>query len=150
MAVARGRNRGLSGTDLMECTDVCSLFFFFSSRRRHTRCGREWSSDVCSSDLPDILAQVTTGNRVHQGQPLFTLLTRHGRHGVVLGGIATKNAGLVKNLISPHITAATVDAGTLKQYLGAACLQLTNIMIPGSLSTRVPIDLKKLPCTHDR
>src|SRR5690554_7751892 len=25
-------------------------FFFFSSRRRHTRCGRDWSSDVCSSD----------------------------------------------------------------------------------------------------
>src|SRR3989442_11051206 len=29
------------------------LFFFFSSRRRHTRCGRDWSSDVCSSDLID-------------------------------------------------------------------------------------------------
>src|SRR6266550_154264 len=26
--------------------------FFFSSRRRHTRCSRDWSSDVCSSDLP--------------------------------------------------------------------------------------------------
>src|SRR5262245_13385264 len=26
-------------------------FFFFSSRRRHTRCLRDWSSDVCSSDL---------------------------------------------------------------------------------------------------
>src|SRR5699024_2885029 len=29
---------------------VC-LFFFFSSRRRHTRSKRDWSSDVCSSDL---------------------------------------------------------------------------------------------------
>src|SRR2546422_7207340 len=28
-----------------------SPFFFFSSRRRHTRCSRDWSSDVCSSDL---------------------------------------------------------------------------------------------------
>src|SRR5690554_7345052 len=27
------------------------ILFFFSSRRRHTRCGRDWSSDVCSSDL---------------------------------------------------------------------------------------------------
>src|SRR3989449_2525708 len=27
------------------------FFFFFSSRRRHTRCSRDWSSDVCSSDL---------------------------------------------------------------------------------------------------
>src|SRR6266550_6879489 len=25
--------------------------FFFSSRRRHTRCSRDWSSDVCSCDL---------------------------------------------------------------------------------------------------
>src|SRR5215813_15050524 len=31
--------------------DRLSVFFFFSSRRRHTRCGRDWSSDVCSSDL---------------------------------------------------------------------------------------------------
>src|SRR5207253_8095557 len=29
---------------------IC-LFFFFSSRRRHTRWPRDWSSDVCSSDL---------------------------------------------------------------------------------------------------
>src|SRR5439155_3189889 len=28
-----------------------SFFFFFSSRRRHTRWPRDWSSDVCSSDL---------------------------------------------------------------------------------------------------
>src|SRR6266511_5843206 len=29
------------------------FFFFFSSRRRHTRFSRDWSSDVCSSDLGD-------------------------------------------------------------------------------------------------
>src|SRR6266542_3679742 len=29
------------------------FFFFFSSRRRHTRCYRDWSSDVCSSDLAE-------------------------------------------------------------------------------------------------
>src|SRR6202043_617478 len=29
--------------------------FFFSSRRRHTRCGRDWSSDVCSSDLTEAI-----------------------------------------------------------------------------------------------
>src|SRR6266436_1659263 len=28
-----------------------TLVCFFSSRRRHTRCSRDWSSDVCSSDL---------------------------------------------------------------------------------------------------
>src|SRR6266550_5704539 len=33
------------------------FFFFFSSRRRHTRCSRDWSSDVCSSDLDSELAE---------------------------------------------------------------------------------------------
>src|SRR5207245_3847671 len=31
--------------------DELIFIFFFSSRRRHTRCYRDWSSDVCSSDL---------------------------------------------------------------------------------------------------
>src|SRR2546429_5693823 len=34
-----------------EATTPALFFFFFSSRRRHTRCSRDWSSDVCSSDL---------------------------------------------------------------------------------------------------
>src|SRR2546422_1439113 len=41
------------------------LFFFFSSRRRHTRCSRDWSSDVCSSDLTMI---------VHIGALLGTIM----------------------------------------------------------------------------
>src|SRR5690606_17695102 len=39
---------------------ICILFlflfsFFFSSRRRHTRFSRDWSSDVCSSDLLNLV-----------------------------------------------------------------------------------------------
>src|SRR5256884_4721141 len=37
------------------------VIFFFSSRRRHTRCSRDWSSDVCSSDLPLLRAQLNDG-----------------------------------------------------------------------------------------
>src|SRR5690606_41077035 len=36
--------------------------FFFSSRRRHTRFSRDWSSDVCSSDL-ELRALVNVSNR---------------------------------------------------------------------------------------
>src|SRR6266576_3991655 len=41
------------GDSLCSCKrlNVSELFFFFSSRRRHTRSLRDWSSDVCSSDL---------------------------------------------------------------------------------------------------
>src|SRR5690606_13060320 len=36
-------------------------YFFFSSRRRHTRFSRDWSSDVCSSDLPRIVVDADVG-----------------------------------------------------------------------------------------
>src|SRR5690349_24420194 len=43
------------------------MSFFFSSRRRHTRSLRDWSSDVCSSDLVEIVAELdgigTVGSR---------------------------------------------------------------------------------------
>src|SRR5206468_7199387 len=37
--------------DVLIGSDLCCCAFFFSSRRRHTRSDRDWSSDVCSSDL---------------------------------------------------------------------------------------------------
>src|SRR5271157_3504457 len=46
--------------------------FFFSSRRRHTRCGRDWSSDVRSSDLPEdlgVLLVILGIERLHGLQP---------------------------------------------------------------------------------
>src|SRR2546429_2894388 len=43
------------------------LRFFFSSRRRHTRCSRDWSSDVCSSDLPSILILYVQSNQLSTG-----------------------------------------------------------------------------------
>src|SRR5687768_394076 len=41
---------------------VIAFFFFFSSRRRHTRCSRDWSSDVCSSDLGITHRDLKPGN----------------------------------------------------------------------------------------
>src|SRR5262249_58442807 len=43
-------------------TLVRFVFFFFSSRRRHTRLVSDWSSDVCSSDLKVHAAVDTMGN----------------------------------------------------------------------------------------
>src|SRR5215813_4890865 len=47
------------------------FFFFFSSRRRHTRCGRDWSSDVCSSDLQE---QMQDTDFLMAGGELFALV----------------------------------------------------------------------------
>src|SRR5215510_10578890 len=48
------------------------LFFFFSSRRRHTRWPRDWSSDVCSSDLAerDLLLAPVLAEDAQPGQPV--------------------------------------------------------------------------------
>src|ERR1035438_4255612 len=58
-------------------------FFFFSSRRRHTRCLSDWSSDVCSSDLVELLlsdlSKTKSVTKVESGPnqlliPLFLVL----------------------------------------------------------------------------
>src|SRR5256884_1779996 len=48
MASATEKNVAVSSRATCAASGAC---FFFSSRRRHTRCSRDWSSDVCSSDL---------------------------------------------------------------------------------------------------
>src|SRR5690349_9559779 len=64
-------------------------FFFFSSRRRHTRSLRDWSSDVCSSDLaqhfelaphPADKAPAFLG----KFRPLFLGGSRHGQHAAMV------------------------------------------------------------------
>src|SRR3712207_3712488 len=45
--------------------DVNDLCFFFSSRRRHTRYWRDWSSDVCSSDLLAVASKLWRRGAVH-------------------------------------------------------------------------------------
>src|SRR5205807_7140130 len=63
------------------------VFFFFSSRRRHTRLQGDWSSDVCSSDLDvsassewdDLLAPVTLSERTQEGALGATFVARRWR-----------------------------------------------------------------------
>src|SRR5713101_6579504 len=50
---------------ILICDDIF-FFFFFSSRRRHTRLTCDWSSDVCSSDLREVLVSVVGYRHDHQ------------------------------------------------------------------------------------
>src|SRR5207249_9364033 len=62
---------------------VVVLVFFFSSRRRHTRSKRDWSSDVCSSDLRCTAADASD-----------SVLARAGvAPGGVGGGAAARRSG---------------------------------------------------------
>src|SRR6266850_4434528 len=52
------------------------VFFFFSSRRRHTRLQGDWSSDVCSSDLfRDIKTVLETGQTFESSRKPGQMLT---------------------------------------------------------------------------
>src|SRR3712207_589495 len=46
---------------VIDLVAMIGFFFFFSSRRRHTRYWRDWSSDVCSSDLEDYARDLHLG-----------------------------------------------------------------------------------------
>src|SRR5207245_4891680 len=69
---------------------------FFSSRRRHTRCYRDWSSDVCSSDLihpfddPLVMAgQGTVGLEILEDVPQVTDVIVSIGGGGLVSGVAT-------------------------------------------------------------
>src|SRR5690606_40256141 len=51
LPIRRSVSVRVPSVDLVQVTSFVFLSFFFSSRRRHTRFSRDWSSDVCSSDL---------------------------------------------------------------------------------------------------
>src|SRR6266699_5479190 len=116
------------------------MLFFFSSRRRHTRCGRDWSSDVCSSDLLSVLFALPFGtfgalaavwlrgmtNDVYFQIGLVTLL-----------GLAAKNAILI------------VEYAVLKTHEGlspsAAAIEASRLRFRPILMTSLAFILGVLP-----
>src|SRR5439155_2658913 len=65
------------------------FFFFFSSRRRHTRWPRDWSSDVCSSDLDLVSASQDEATKIIQsiyGEPIKEELIHRRIHEIKKGG----------------------------------------------------------------
>src|SRR2546429_5314138 len=71
------------------------VFFFFSSRRRHTRCSRDWSSDVCSSDLtPSLLSDCYPPERRARVLGIFYAAIPVGSAlGYVVGGLVGEHFG---------------------------------------------------------
>src|SRR5690625_1448772 len=95
--------------------------FFFSSRRRHTRWPRDWSSDVCSSDLPLAKATLNYGkekNVTALPSEKFTAVTGKGVEGVAGGReTALGNPGMMEH-VSAEITTAMLDEAESYQKQG--------------------------------
>src|SRR5438067_4199075 len=90
---------------------VCLFFFFFSSRRRHTRSKRDWSSDVCSSDLGIIAFKMFPhlANSDHAYLALVKELIPTGLKGLLLAGMAAALMSHVSAVLNSSSTIITID-----------------------------------------
>src|SRR5690606_40986608 len=85
--------------------------FFFSSRRRHTRFSRDWSSDVCSSDLPGRTCRDTaTVKRYFNCIP--HILTKN----------TTGDIGAVQIMIDKHDSVHLIGGGSLHRVITAVAI----------------------------
>src|SRR5690348_17204841 len=90
--------RSVSMCSIHRLLDVyCSLCFFFSSRRRHTRWTGDWSSDVCSSDLSDAVARGFTAVKMNATAEL-QYVDSHAKVDAVL-----RNMQAVRDAVGPDI-----------------------------------------------
>src|SRR5205814_3265153 len=71
----------------------------FSSRRRHTRCLSDWSSDVCSSDLQKKLAAIA-----QQDPAIEAFLSSAGAR-----GYTTSNSGVLFMHLKPRKERSSID-----------------------------------------
>src|SRR2546426_12536076 len=77
---------------------VYFLFFFFSSRRRHTRLQGDWSSDVCSSDLGgQMLIVMRHGATEAEIQKVVAVIKEMGYQARPMPGAQRTAVGLVGN-----------------------------------------------------
>src|SRR2546430_4258352 len=83
------------------CLYIGYSFFFFSSRRRHTRFDCDWSSDVCSSDLV-----------------APRLRTEHGAALPPERGADVAHAGAAGPLLPPRLPAAAADERPVLRHVG--------------------------------
>src|SRR6266702_7458396 len=97
---------------MLLCHSICLFFFFFSSRRRHTRWPRDWSSDVCSSDL--------AANRAHRrGQEQRRLVPR-GLPGARTSqgpGMSTILVTGGNGFVGRHVVSALQERGDVMRVL---------------------------------
>src|SRR5256884_8102804 len=86
---------------------ISTIDFFFSSRRRHTRCSRDWSSDVCSSDLVLRFYDPTVGAVLVDGKDIWNFSLQSFREQISL---VLQDSLLLSGTIRDNIAFGRTDA----------------------------------------
>src|SRR6266568_7101448 len=99
-------------------------FCFFSSRRRHTRWNCDWSSDVCSSDLADLVGVVLVENAIiacsHGGQIQIQIGSGDSRLSV--NGVSVVTNGKESNLSFANAKPQCNNKTTTQSPSAAPCI----------------------------
>src|SRR5256885_2447548 len=90
-----------------------ACFFFFSSRRRHTRLQGDWSSDVCSSDLPRSKTSIEDQGRLNS--------TRISESRTTLGTQTTARPGGAPHGVMVPRRAAIYSQRSEERRVGKEC-----------------------------
>src|SRR5689334_24191908 len=91
-------------------------FFFFSSRRRHTRWNCDWSSDVCSSDLRRLPFKLTAAQTRAMNEVLRDLVQPHPMQRLLQGDV-----GSGKTIVAAIACLAAADSRSEERRVGKEC-----------------------------
>src|SRR5690606_17016358 len=116
-------------------------FFFFSSRRRHTRFSRDWSSDVCSSDLGSSYAQLRGIFDCLKGGVEMSQQSNTVYKTFIAGADLTGKENLFVELTGEYTVgvcnaATDVPIGVLTDYYRAAQGQSVTVAIGGTVRVK--------------
>src|SRR5436305_11318469 len=105
--------------------------FFFSSRRRHTRCGRDWSSDVCSSDLRAELFQ----------SDVWKTLNKVLAYGLNLNAVDTRELSRavhrIERMVGRLLPSVELKVGIVKNVLSKLRINQTPCQLVGKRRGRI-------------
>src|SRR3712207_4357853 len=124
-------------------------FFFFSSRRRHTRYWRDWSSDVCSSDLgiadsPVGLAAWLLDHNDADGQPAAAVTSALNRTTSDTGELTRDE--ILDNITLYWLTNTGVSASRLYWEYKGGFFNAKGVSIPVAVSV-FPGEQYEAPCS---
>src|SRR5438045_5003712 len=110
------------------------FLFFFSSRRRHTRCLSDWSSDVCSSDLRRGDGPAHGRRRTRQFMTEAASSASGGERGigVVVGATGTIGQAVIRRLRSEEHTS---ELQSLRHLVCRLLLEKKKIIVKRNKNT---------------